>query len=355
VEPSQPQSTPDSPTSTAQGSADLFGDKPKPPPTTQRRAVIKTPAPKRGRKPVAFETDARERSQQELDLFQLSMEIEERNAKESGDLGYLATAMIYASLPHSKVEGAVFKRRNGPHTLTILNDPDIGLPYGKIPRIITAFLCTEAKRHAEVRGREIHLGHSQAEFMEKLGLHSTGGQRGDISRVREQAKRLFTSNISLIGDTGSQFHWESVRITRKGMILWSPQNVEERSPWQSKLLLTEEFFDECKCHSVPVDLRVLHHLRSPLAIDIYVWMTYRYNSITMATPITWKQLQWQFGSNYPNTQQGEADFKVNFKKQLRNVLAVYREAKVDVRQEVLILLPSPPHVLPAPAANPKNS
>ena len=334
----------------ADANADLFGDKPQTPPPAPRRAIGKTaPAAKRGRKPVAFDDKARDKSQQELDLFHLSMEIEEKNAKETGDLGFLATAMIYASLPHSEVEGAVFKRRNGAHTLTILNDPEIGLPYGKVPRIITAFLCTEAKRYAETRGREIHLGHSQAEFMEKLGLRSTGGERGDIHRVRDQAKRLFTSNISLTGDAGSQFHWESVRITRKGMMLWNPQNIEERAPWQSKLMLTEEFFDECICHSVPVDLRVLHKLRSPLAIDIYVWLTYRYNSITMPTPVTWKQIQWQFGSNYPNTPQGERDFKANFKKQLRNVVAVYRDAKMDVRQDVLLLLPSPPHILPAAA------
>lgn len=326
--------------------ADLFGDKPsQSEASSPRRGIAKSLAPvKRGRKPVAFDDKSRARTQRELDLFHLSMEIEEKNAKATGDLGFIATAMIYASLPHSEVEGAVFKRRNGAHTLTILNDPDIGLPYGKIPRIITAFLCTEAKRHAETRGREIHLGHSQKEFMQKLGLRSTGGERGDISRVRDQAKRLFTSNISLTGEPGAQFHWESVRITRKGMMLWNPQNFEERSRWQSQLLLTEEFFDECISHSVPIDLRVLHKLRSPLAIDIYVWLTYRYNSIAMPTPVSWKQLQWQFGANYTNTPQGERDFKANFRKQLRNVLAVYREAKMDVRQDVLLLLPSPPHV-----------
>ena len=275
------------------------------------------------------------------------MEIEEKNAKATGDLGFLATAMIYASLPHSEVEGGVFKRRNGNVSLTILNDPDIGLPYGKIPRIITAFLCTEAKRHQGTRGPEIHLGHSQAEFMEKLGLRSTGGERGDINRVREQAKKLFTSTISLIGEPGSnQFHWKNVSIADEGMLLWNPQRPDAKSPWESKLTLGPRFYKECIEHSVPIDLRVLQKLRSPLAIDIYVWLTYRYNSIAVPTPVTWKQLQWQFGSNYPNTPQGERDFKANFKKQLRNVLAVYRDAKMDVRQDVLMLLPSPPHILP---------
>ena len=331
---------------------DLFGDQwqppaPKAPPAPRRSIGKSTPAAKRGRKPVAFDDATRKRTQQELDLFHLSMEIDEKNARATGDLGFIATAMIYASLPHSEVDGPIFKRRNGSVSLTIINDPDIGLPYGKLPRIITAFLCSEAKRHQQTRGPEIHLGHSQAEFMEKLGLRSTGGERGDISRVRDQSQRLFTSTISLVGDPGSQFHWNKVSISDEGMLLWNPHNANERARWESKLTLGPKFYRECIEHSVPIDLRVLQKLRSPLAIDIYVWLTYRYNSIAVPTPVTWKQLQWQFGSNYTNTPQGERDFKANFKKQLRNVLAVYQDARVDVRQDLLLLLPSPPHVLPS--------
>jgi len=131
--------------------ADLFDDLPTPPQPPQQAAL---PAPqdapqkkKRGRPAVNWSD--RPKRQGELDLFQLSLEIEEKPAKDHNQLGVIATAMIYASLPHSEIEGAVFKRRNGDLSLTILNDPDIGLPYGKMPRLITAFLCTEAKRTKE--------------------------------------------------------------------------------------------------------------------------------------------------------------------------------------------------------------
>jgi hypothetical protein len=134
------------------------------------------------------------------------------------------------------------------------------------------------------------------------------------------------------------------------MLLWNPQNAEEKSPWQSTLTLSTSFFEECKNHSVPIDLRVIHQLRSPLAIDIYIWLTYRYNSVKIPQPITWKQLKWQFGANYGNTPQGERDFKTNFKKQLRQVLSVYWDAKLEVTQDALILLPSKPHILPDPKA-----
>lgn len=314
--------------------ANLFDDLPAPQDTPQK---------KRGRPAVNWSD--RPKRQGELDLFQLSLEIEEKPAKDHNQLGLIATAMIYASLPHSEIEGAVFKRRNGDLSLTILNDPDIGLPYGKMPRLITAFLCTEAKRTKEP---VIFLGRSKNEFAKKLGLSTGGGPRGDLTRLTEQAKRLFTSHITLIGAPDSQFHWRNVNLTDSGMLLWNPHNPDTKSPWESQLTLSQKFFDECIAHSVPIDLRVLHKLRSPLAIDIYIWMTYRYNSISAPTPISWKQLKWQFGANYADDEQGLKNFITSFKTCLRMVSSVYREAKFRTTKDTLTLLPSPPHVLPSP-------
>ncbi len=319
---------------------DLFEDLPTP--TTAIQTIPAAPK-KRGR--PAINWSDRPKTQGELDLFELSLEIDDKPAKDTNQLGVIATAMIYASLPHSEIDGAVFKRKNGDISLTILNDPDIGLPYGKMPRLITAFLCTEAKRTKEP---EIFLGRSKNEFAKKLGLGTGGGPRGDLTRLTEQAKRLFTSHITLIGAPESQFHWRNVNLTDSGMLLWSPHSPDTKSPWESKLTLSQKFFDECMAHSVPIDLRVLHKLRSPLAIDIYVWMTYRYNSISAPTHISWRQLKWQFGANYADDEQGQFNFVTNFKACLRKVHAVYRDAKFKFSKDTLTLLPSPPHVLPPP-------
>lgn len=341
------QELPGPPPKAASVEADLLDDLPTPPQPPQQAAP---PAPqdapqkkKRGRPAVNWSD--RPKRQGELDLFQLSLEIEEKPAKDHNQLGVIATAMIYASLPHSEIDGAVFKRRNGDISLTILNDPDIGLPYGKMPRLITAFLCTEAKRTKEP---VISLGRSKNEFAKKLGLGTGGGPRGDLTRLTEQAKRLFTSHITLIGAPDSQFHWRNVNLTDSGMLLWNPHEPDAKSPWESQLTLSQKFFDECIAHSVPIDLRVLHKLRSPLAIDIYIWMTYRYNSISAPTPISWKQLKWQFGANYADDEQGLKNFITSFKTCLRMVSSVYREAKFRTTKDTLTLLPSPPHVLPSP-------
>ena len=121
--------------SAASVEADLFHDLPIPPQQPQSQqatlpAQQDTPQKKKRGRPAVNWSD-RPKRQGELDLFQLSLEIEEKPAKDHNQLGVIATAMIYASLPHSEIEGAVFKRRNGDLSLTILNDPDIGLPYGE--------------------------------------------------------------------------------------------------------------------------------------------------------------------------------------------------------------------------------
>ena len=282
----------------------------------------------------------RPRSNQERDLFELSMELEQREGYDP-NTGFIATACIYASLPHSEIAGAYFKRKSNTHTTTILVDPDIGLPYGKIPRVMTAFLCTEAKRTEKPR---IYLGRSQAEFAHRLGLTSSGGHRGDMTRLKDQAMRLFTSHITLVGTPGSEFHWQNVNLTSRGMLLWNPHNPEERVPWNSWLDLSSEFFKECCDHAVPIQMDIVHALRSPLAIDIYIWMTYRYNAIKVPTPITWSQLKWQFGANYSDDPAGLASFKYNFLKQMRVVMAAWPQAKVAHDANKLTLLPSPTHI-----------
>ena len=54
--------------------------------------------------------------------------IEREDALRAGKVGYMARALIQSTMPHSKVEGNEFKRRNGAFTLTMLADSDVGLP-----------------------------------------------------------------------------------------------------------------------------------------------------------------------------------------------------------------------------------
>ena len=74
--------------------------------------------------------------------------------------------------------------------------PENKLPFGNIPRLLLAWVCTEAVR---TQSREIVMGKSLYEFMRKLEMEDrSGSPRGDRTRLRNQMKRLFRCTVSLI-------------------------------------------------------------------------------------------------------------------------------------------------------------
>jgi hypothetical protein len=104
----------------------------------------------------------------------------------------MARSLVQATLPHKATPGSEFVRRNGFLTLTILTPSSIGLPYGSIPRLLLSWITTEAFL---TKSPVLQLGSTLSFFMSELGLLRTGGARGDITRLRNQIKRLFSSTV----------------------------------------------------------------------------------------------------------------------------------------------------------------
>ena len=271
-------------------------------------------------------------------LVNEALAIEVDAAKEADSLGFMARALVQATMPHSKPTESTFERRNGAFTLTMMAPPKVGLPYGTVPRLILAWLTTEAVR---TKSRELILGDSLSGFMRDLGMVPTGGRWGSITRLREQSRRLFTSTIScLYEDQGRQAE-EGFRLTDRHVLWWDPKRPEQQDLFASIVTLSEPFYREVIEHPIPIDLRALKVLsRSPLALDMYAWLTYRMSYLRKETTVPWVGLEAQFGSGYSETRY----FKRCFLRQLRKVQAVYQEAKVESSDEGLILKPSPTHV-----------
>ena len=109
------------------------------------------------------------------------------------DLGFLARTMALCSLPRTNPGNQIrYIRQNGPFTLVMTTTGLHKLPHGSNPRLMLAWICTEAVRTGS---REIVLGRSLSEFMRKLGISSTDG-RGQ-ARLRNQMKRLFNCSVQL--------------------------------------------------------------------------------------------------------------------------------------------------------------
>lgn len=275
-------------------------------------------------------------------LFASAMEIEVEEAKEAGALGFMARAMVQASMPHRRVPGNEFTRTNGAFTMTMLAPSKIGLPYGSIPRLVTGFLTTEAVR---TKRREVVLGRSLSKFMAELDLAPTGGRWGSIPRLRNQMTRLFACSISCTYTAEHSFGLEHVNIADKASLWWAPHQPDQAALWESTVVLSERFFNEITENPVPIDLRALKALKqSPMALDVYLWLTYRMSYVKKRTSIPWSALQLQFGSDYPVTAQGRRDFKKAFLRALAKVSVVYPAARLDDTPDCLILMPSRPHV-----------
>lgn len=267
-----------------------------------------------------------------------ALAIEREEAYAAGAIGYMARALIQATMPHSKTEGSEFKRKNGFFKLTILADSEIGLPYGSLPRLLISWITTEA---VKTKKKEIVLGHTLSKFMSELGLIPSGGRWGTITRLKDQMKRLFSSAISCTYDDGKTFGIRNVLPVEEANLWWDPKNPEQATIWESTLLLGDSFFKEIINNPVPIDMRALKALKkSPMALDIYCWLTYRMSYLKGKTSIPWEALQVQFGADYKDVRQ----FKRRFLDQLKKVSIIYPNAKLSETSESLVLSPSKPHI-----------
>ncbi len=114
-------------------------------------------------------------------------------------INFIATFLVHATLPY-KDPGDVrlWERSSGPVSVTFEaghapKDNDdirrpVGLPFGIYPRLIFSWVTTEAVR---TRKPQLSLGRSFTDWI-RDGLHisPTGGEKGTITRVREQMTRM---------------------------------------------------------------------------------------------------------------------------------------------------------------------
>lgn len=268
-------------------------------------------------------------------LINQALAIEDEQAQDAGALGFMARAMVQATLPHRKTEGNEFTRKNGNYTLTIMAPSAIGLPYGPVPRLLLAWLTTEAVR---TKSRELELGDSMAAFMAELGMSRQGS---NIASLKNQTRRLFNATVSASYTDGKGFADIGYRLADKTMLWWQPNDHEQAGLWKSSVTLSEVFFNEIIDKPVPVDMRALGALKkSPLALDIYAWLTYRVSYLKQPTVIPWAGLALQFGSDYAELR----FFKRAFIEELKKVALLYAQVQVEATDEGLLVKPSLTHV-----------
>ena len=293
----------------------------------------------------------RETSPQALHHFTQANQVDQLvSAREADpDLGFMARLLALCCLPRTNPgDQPQYKRVNGPYTLIMTATSEYKLPFGNLPRLLLAWVCTEAVR---TQNRELVLGDSLAEFMRKLGISSdSGGSRGERTRLRNQMKRLFHTSVRLIYEDKNGMVSAGSLIADRTELWWNERKPDESSLWKSKIYLGEAFFNEIIRHPVPLDMNTLKALkRSSLGLDIYLWVTYRTFSLKRPMRLSWKQLYRQFGVDPDKAKDKFAvrDFRSDCLRELKKIKAAWPSLNYSTGKGVLILLPSTPAIAPA--------
>ena len=273
-----------------------------------------------------------------------------RAALASPDRGFMARLMMLCSLPRANPGRRLqYKRVNGPYTLIMTAVGKTGLPFGNLPRLLLAWVSTEAVR---TKSRELFLGASLSGFMRKLGLAPIGGgSRGERTRVHNQVKRLFNAHIQLVYEDRQISASVNAPLASRTEFWWNPTQTHEHGLWESKIELGENFFHEIVSHPVPLDMNILKALkRSPLGLDLYLWLTYRTFSLKRPLRLSWPRLYRQFGVDPAMASEKSTvnNFRTDCLRELTKIKTAWPDLNYSAGKGVLILLPSKPAVPPTP-------
>ena len=258
---------------------------------------------------------------------------------------FLHAVLCQVGMPRKNTESRLFERHSGGASMILeagrlwngrewIEHP---LPYGTRPRIVMVHISSEAVR---TKNRQVSLGDSMKEFLERLGIPATGGARGGYTMFKRQMEALAACRLTL-GLTGGG---RATTIDAKPIHrfdAWLQPDSDQRVLWPGMLELSHEFFETLSEHAVPLDHRALAALKhSALALDIYSWLAHRLCRVNKpgGVKVSWENLRDQFGQEYHHSK----DFKKEFRAVLRQVAAVYPEARLEDSPGGINLLPSPP-------------
>ncbi len=262
------------------------------------------------------------------------------------DMGFMARLMALCSLPRTNPGTTLqYKRVNGPYKLVMIAGADCKLPFGNLPRLLLAWVSTEAVR---TQRRELVLGKSLSEFMRTLGVYSSGG-RVQI-RLRNQMRRLFSATVQLVYEDEHGEARVSSSVADRTELWWNERKPDKPVLWDSKIRLGENFFNEIIQHPVPIDMNTLTALkRCSLGLDLYLWLVYRTFPLRAPLRLSWRQVYRQFGlhPDKASDKRTVLNFRSQALRELKKIKLAWPGLNYTTAPGLLILHPSAPAVPPA--------
>src|SRR5699024_7830870 len=259
------------------------------------------------------------------------------------DIGYTSKLFVQALFPYRKTdeEKRVIETAQG----RIVVYADGGLPYGKYPRLIMAYIITRAVENAGKlkagkidleQAVRIPLGHSMNHFLQAIGIHGrgTGGKKGTLSIVREQLLRLADARVTVKEDDGVRARGKHTQIMDEWDLWFDARDPNQGSFIESYIKLTPQFFQHIIEAPIPIDLAVLRQLTKPRSMDIYIWLTVKQFWLSKNNRdsylFTWDMMAQSFATKPLTSSQNLADFRRELKAAIQDVILVWPDAGIEV-------------------------
>ena len=137
-------------------------------------------------------------------------------------------------------------------------------------------------------------------------------------------------------------------IARRTEFWWNPKRPNEPTLWESKIELSEDFFNEIISHPVPFDMNTLTALkRSSLGLDLYLWLVYRTFTLQEPLLLSWRQVYRQFGLDPDRSSDRVTvrSFQREVLRELQKIKLAWDGLNYTTSPGVLILHPSTPRSL----------
>lgn len=202
-----------------------------------------------------------------------------------------------------------------------------GVPFGSYARMALIALQSEA---LEQNNRDIELGETAYDALKRLGLPD-GGKVADSALA--QIEKLARCHVSF--RIGSDLR--GLQINER--LVEAFEYATEGKTFIRRVRLSRAFFEGLRRHPVAIDRSAVQRIRnSPVALDVYLWLSYRLPVLERETPISWGALHRQFGHGIGIMR----FFKRPFAENLELARSVYPAASFTLTEHGIVLRPSPP-------------
>lgn len=250
-------------------------------------------------------------------------------------LSYYSPELIQCTLPHSDPKARDWARKNGNFALVISSGVDsdlqpFGVPYGSFPRLVLAHIIT---RVVATRDRRIELASHFSSFLREIGYTSNHRGKGIKSqRLHDQLSRLLNAHISFQYREGDEavgrMRVHQMSVAPDFDLWWNYKAPEQDSLFSSWVEISQEFYDAILRSPVPLRTDILKALKkSPLAIDVYMWVSYRLFGMRASTQqelhVSFGALQAQFGTGI--AEENYRQFRQELKLAFGKVAALWHE------------------------------